>query len=91
MVAQWLRIHLQGRRTTENAGSVPGLGRYPGERNGNLLQYTCLEKSHGQRSWTGDIPWDPERDGQELVTKQQQCVILHLTDCLSNSVMQSRY
>ena len=49
------------------------------------------KKSHGQRSWTGDIPWDPERVGQELVTKQQQCVILHLTDCLSNSVMQSRY
>ena len=24
-------------------GSVPGLGRFPGEGNGNLLQYSCLE------------------------------------------------
>ena len=26
-------------------GSVPGSGRSPGERNGNLLQYSCLENS----------------------------------------------
>ena len=24
-------------------GSIPGLGRYPGEGNGNLLQCSCLE------------------------------------------------
>ena len=24
-------------------GSIPGLGRYPGEGNGNPLQYSCLE------------------------------------------------
>jgi len=26
-------------------GSIPGLGRSPGERNGNPLQYSCLENS----------------------------------------------
>ena len=26
-------------------GSIPGLGRSPGEGNGNPLQYSCLEKS----------------------------------------------
>ena len=26
-------------------GSIPGLGRFPGEGNGNLLQYFCLENS----------------------------------------------
>ena len=31
-------------------GSIPGLGRFPGEGNGNPLQYSCLEKSHGRRS-----------------------------------------
>ena len=31
-------------------GLIPGLGRSPGEGNGNPLQYSCLEKSHGQRS-----------------------------------------
>ena len=30
-------------------GSISGLGRFPGEGNGNPLQYSCLE-SHGQRS-----------------------------------------
>ena len=37
-------------------GSVPGLGRSPGERNGNPLQYSCLEKSHGWRSLAGYSP-----------------------------------
>ena len=35
-----------------NAGdacSIPGLGRSPGEGNGNLLQYSYLEKFYGQR------------------------------------------
>ena len=26
-------------------GLIPGLGRSPGEGNGNLLQYSCLENS----------------------------------------------
>ena len=36
-----------------DVGSVPGLGRFPAEGNGNPLQYSCLEKSHGQRSLVG--------------------------------------
>ena len=27
----------------EDLGSIPGSGRFPGEGNGNLLQYSCLE------------------------------------------------
>ena len=30
-----------------DTGSVPGLGRSPGEGNGNSLQYSCLENSVG--------------------------------------------
>ena len=30
-----------------DTGSIPGSGRTPGEENGNPLQYSCLEKSHG--------------------------------------------
>ena len=33
----------------EDADSTPGSGRSPGVGNGNSLQYSCLEKSHGQR------------------------------------------
>ena len=39
-----------------NLGSVPGSGRSLGEGNGNPLQYSCLEKSHGQRSLVGYSP-----------------------------------
>ena len=31
-------------------GSIPGLGRFPGEGNGNPLQYFLPWKSHGRRS-----------------------------------------
>ena len=34
-------------------GSIPGLGRSPGEGNGNPFQYSCLENSRGQRSLEG--------------------------------------
>ena len=32
---------------------VRPLGRSPGGGNGNPLQYSCLKKSHGQRSLVG--------------------------------------
>ena len=42
--------NLPAMQETGDTGSVPGLGRFPGGGNGNLLQYTCLENLHGQRS-----------------------------------------
>ena len=36
-------------------GSIPGLGRSPGEGHGNQLQYYYLENPHGQRSLAGYI------------------------------------
>ena len=41
----------------EIRGSISGLGRHPGEGNDNPLQYSCLGKSHGQRSLVGYSPW----------------------------------
>ena len=38
-------------------GLIPGLGRSPGGGNGNPFQYSCMEKSHGQRSLLGCNPW----------------------------------
>ena len=32
-------------------GSVPGLGRSPGEGNGYPLQYSCLENSMDREAW----------------------------------------
>ena len=39
-------------------GSIPGLGRCPGEGHGNPLQYSCLENPQGQRNLVGCSPWD---------------------------------
>ena len=32
-------------------GSIPGSGRSPGEGNGNLLQYSCLEDPMDREAW----------------------------------------
>ena len=37
-------------------GSIPGSGRSPGEGNGNLIQYSCLQNLYGQRSLAGYSP-----------------------------------
>ena len=36
-------------------GSTPGLGRSPGEGNGNPLQYSCLENSMGRGVWQATV------------------------------------
>ena len=36
---------------TGDPGSVPGSGRSPGERNGNPLQYSCLENPMDGGAW----------------------------------------
>ena len=34
-----------------NLGLIPVLRRFPGEGNGNLLQYSCLENSMDRGAW----------------------------------------
>ena len=38
-------------------GLIPGSGRFPGGGRSNLLQYSCLENPHGQRSLAGYSSW----------------------------------
>ena len=64
-----------GKEAACNAGdtgdgvSIPGSGISPGEGNGGPLQYSCLEKSHGQRSLVGCSPWGcKEPDVTERLT-----------------------
>ena len=40
---------------TRDAGWIAGSGRFPEVGNANLLQYSGLEKFHGQRNYS---PWD---------------------------------
>ena len=52
LVAQRLK-HLPPMR--EILCSIPGLGRSPGEENGNPLQYSCLENPMGRGAWYGSL------------------------------------
>ena len=36
-------------------GSIPGLGRSPGEGNGNPLQYSCLENFIDRGAWRAKV------------------------------------
>ena len=36
-------------------GSIPGLGRSPGEGNGNPLQYSCLENPMDRGAWQATV------------------------------------
>ena len=38
-----------------DAGSISGLGRCPGEGNGNPLQYSCLENSMDRGAWWATV------------------------------------
>ena len=49
-----------GKESACNAGdlgSIPGSGRFPGEGNGNPLQYSCLENSMDRGIWGVYSPW----------------------------------
>ena len=51
-----------------NAGdpaSIPGLGRSPGEGNGNPLQYSCLENPMEGGAWLGTVHGVAESDTAE--------------------------
>ena len=38
-------------------GSIPGLGRSPGEVNGNPFQYPCLENLMDRGAWWAAVHW----------------------------------
>ena len=39
----------------KDMGLISGLGRAPGEGNGNLLQYSCLENSVDRGAWLAAV------------------------------------
>ena len=47
-----------GKESAYNAGdpvSIPGLGRSPGDGNGNPLQYSCLENPMDRETWWATV------------------------------------
>ena len=59
-----------------DSGSVPGLGRSPGEGNGNPLQFSCLENPHGQRGLGG---YSPRGRTESDTTERLTLSLIHQT------------
>ena len=49
-----------------DAGSIPGSGRSLGERNGNPLQYSCLENPMDRGAWQATVHSVTESDTTEV-------------------------
>ena len=54
-----------------DAGLISGLGRSPGEGNGNSLQYSCLENPMNRGAWQATVHGGCKQLRHDLVTKQQ--------------------
>ena len=48
-----------------DAGSIPGLGRFPGGGHGNPLQYPCLENPKDEGGWQATVHRIAELDTTE--------------------------
>ena len=60
-----------GKTTASNAGglgSIPGLGRFHGEGNGNPLQYSCLENPMDGGGWCRVLSVGLQRVGHDWAT-----------------------
>ena len=56
----------------QDVALIPGSGRSSEGENGNLTPVFLPGESHGQRSLVSCSPWDRNRVGHDLATKQQQ-------------------
>ena len=50
-VAQLVKNPCANTGDARDASSILGLGRFPGEGNGNPLQYSCLENPMDEGAW----------------------------------------
>ena len=53
---------------TGDSGSIPGLGRSPGDGNDNSHQYSCLDKSMGKGTLQATVHGFAELDTTEQLT-----------------------
>ena len=61
-----------------DVGSSVGWERSPGERNGNPLQYSCLENSVDRGAWRATLHWVAESDTTEWLCIEHTLYITFL-------------
>ena len=72
--------------STGDLGSIPGLGRSPGEGHGNPLQYSCLKNSMNRWAWQATVHGQStELDMTEWLSLLLICQA-HAVSCLSPAV-----
>ena len=62
-ISQVVQLVKHSPANARDTGSTPGSGRSSGEGNGNPLRYSCLGKSHGQKSLVSCGPWGGKESG----------------------------
>ena len=58
-----------------DAGLIPGMERFPGGGNGNLLQYSCLENPVDRGAWWTTVHGVTELDTTEQLSMHTYSVI----------------
>ena len=61
-------------------GSIPGLGRGPGEGNGNPLQYSCLENHMERGAWRVTVHGVAESNTNEKLSTETKKAIFSSPD-----------
>ena len=59
-----------------DVGLIPGLGRSPGEENGNPLRYSCLENPLDSEEPGGLESMGSQRSSHDLLTEQAHSLCL---------------
>ena len=68
LVVQGVKNLPEMQETYKNTGSIPGSGRPPGGRNGNLLQYSCLENPMDREAWWATVHGFPKNRPWQLMS-----------------------
>ena len=50
-----MKIHITPLICVASQVALCGSGRFPGEENGNPLQYSCLENSRNREAWSATV------------------------------------